>query len=106
MYVCTCMCAFMCIQMHMCMCVCVYTYTPDCIIKECLPIGCGWKVLKTLRLEYTGLKASTSCKERKKMYLQSVVIHSFHSYFLNVLDTKCMHSNFLILGGDTSAYDF
>lgn len=32
-----------------------------------------------------------------------MVVHSFHSYFFNVLNTKCMHNNCLKLGGDTSA---
>lgn len=57
---------------------CIYTYTPDHGIKECRPIGCGWKVLKTLRLEYTGLKASTNCKgkEKKCICSQWSFIHS------------------------------
>ena len=32
-----------------------------------------------------------------------MVVHSFHSYFFNVLNTKSMHNNCLKLGGDTSA---
>lgn len=74
-------------------CLCV---TPDHIIKEmCFPIGCGWKVLKILRLEYTGLKGKHQLQGKEKKNVFVVSGHSVHSIalFLNVLDTKCMHNN-------------